>query len=240
VFPPLLVRALRVEVEDTNLEWHAAVLNEIQAIAPRHLNPAIDAPDAVQRPARGYILPLYNASDAWRPPPSRCDDKCHAHSQHALNADDESQGTGHERHTAKPWFAWEGALAHNESIVQGVLRGRVTVHNFDVPAQGQLELYVQHTRAASTNEHNSLKMSVAELAWGLHVLTARLRGLDGEWLPYSDRRVIFVGARPPIHPWLLAHEIQVVATGYYISCRLSWVHIPVRDINHLFVFFKYR
>ena len=38
-FPPLLVRALKVAIEDTNVEALPAVLNEFEAIAPRHLNP---------------------------------------------------------------------------------------------------------------------------------------------------------------------------------------------------------
>jgi len=35
----------------------------------------------------------------------------------------------------------------------------------------------------------------------------------GNWLPYSQRRVVFTGARAPVHPWLLAHELEVVGDG---------------------------
>ena len=97
--------------------------------------------------------------------------------------------------------------------MHGTLVAHVFVHNFAIPEQGQLELYVQNTRAAWTNEETHIRLSVAELSHGLHVFTARLRGRDGEWLPLSDRRVVFVGATDPAHPWLLTHDIQVVGDG---------------------------
>jgi hypothetical protein len=216
-FPPLLVRALKVAIEDTNVEALPAVLNEFQAIAPRHLNPGIDAPEGVLRPARGYIWPLYNASHAWHASSCRA---CRADYGEGLQGDPGAHieefaaaDAGGESSALEPWFSWDGALEHNESMVLGTLRARVHVHNFAVPEQGTLELYVQNTRAAWTDQDTSIKLSIAALNHGLHVFTARLRGRDGEWLPFSARRVAFVGARPPVHPWLLTHDIEVVGDG---------------------------
>lgn len=173
------------------------------------------------RPARGYIWPLYNSSNAWRascdacradhgephpntPPP----DELGAHTDEYANANDNG-----DRSAREPWFSWDGALQHNESLVLGTLRARVHVHNFAVPEDGMLELYVQNTRAAWTDQDTTIKVSIAALNHGLHVFTARLRGKNGAWLPFNSRRVAFVGARPPVHPWLLTHDIEVVGDG---------------------------
>jgi len=174
VFPPLLVKALRITVEDTQSESVPAVLNEFQAIAPRHLNPAIDAPDAVMWPARGYIWPMYNATDAWCAAHQDC--PCHVLSDQGADGGEYDEASIEASDTTStPYFSWEGALAHNESLVLGTLVARVRVHNFAIPEQGQLELYVQNIRVASTAEDTVLKISIAELSHGLHVFTARLR-----------------------------------------------------------------
>jgi len=218
-FPPLLVRALKIAVEDTQHEAVPAILNEFQAIAPRHLNPGLDAPTSIQRPARSYIWPLYNASDAWHSMGAR---QCQPWDSDAYGEDYpksthdgglESGGQDGGDSQPIPWFHWDGALEHNESVVHGTLVAHVFVHNFAIPEQGQLELYVQNTRAAWTDEDTHIRLSIAELSYGLHVFTARLRGKDGEWLPFSDRRVVFVGAVAPAHPWLLTHSIEVVGDG---------------------------
>jgi hypothetical protein len=215
-FPPLLVRALKIVIEDTSHEGVPAVINEFQAIAPRHLNPGADMPDLIQRPARGYIPPFYNTSDAYYAAndaqacaPSLAG--AHEHEVHAEAADYDLAEDNDPAQT--PWFSWAGALEHNESVVYGTLKAHVRVHNFAIPEEGRLELYVQNTRAAFADDSTVVHVSIAELSHGLHVFTARLRARNGEWLPYNDRRVAFVASRPPVHPWLLSHNIEVVGDG---------------------------
>ena len=280
VFPPLLVRALKITVDDTLDEDLAGLLNEIEAIAPRHLNPGVDDGifGRVLLPARGYIWPLYNATDAWHAAQAadlRCDAQAHVCDggytrdateeragktravgtmSHGTAGDDdvydypgdrlrpregsgkqmrhassratmsdghvagddgdpaapwrelgEGEAASHHPDPAAPWFTWEGALERNESVVQGTLKTRVAVHNFAVPQQGRLELYAQNRLVAYSEQETWVTVSIAQLNPGLHVFTARLReklpgGANGEWLPHSERRVVFVGARPPVLP----------------------------------------
>ena len=111
LFPPLLVWALKIAVEDdTASEWSLpAVLNEFQVIAPRELNPGIDAPDFVQRPARGYIWNMYNASDAWRAGDDAC--RCHHTAVEAYH-----NNTHHERASETESVEREGEIIEREII----------------------------------------------------------------------------------------------------------------------------
>ena len=284
VFPPLLVRALKITVDDTVDEYLAGLLNEIEAIAPRHLNPGVDDGifGRVLLPARGYIWPLYNASDAWhaaQAEDSRCDVQAHVCNgvdtrdaaeeragktravgtmSHGTAAGDdgnpvppwtelgEGEAASHHSDPAAPWFSWEGALERNESVVQGTLKTRVAVHNFAVPQEGRLELYAQNRLVAYSEQETWVSVSIAQLNPGLHVFTARLReklpgGANGEWLPHSERRVVFVGAAPPVLPPLAAYDddcLYATCTcllACLLACMWAFVYLCIHVCMYLFI-----
>ncbi|EKX32027.1 hypothetical protein GUITHDRAFT_148897 [Guillardia theta CCMP2712] len=184
--PPLLVRAVKIAIDDWTPGGGPAILNEVEVLAPLHLNPSLHDDDDVDRPAFGYVWPLYNRS---------------------LSTKEEAQ-------EEEPRFLWFGELEHNESIVRSDIRVNLSAVNCEVPAEALVEVYFGGKKVSSSTTSSHVSFTVSGLDPGLHIVTARLRSvLTGELLPLMDRRAFFVRRQPAVHPFFLTRNIEVIGDG---------------------------
>eukprot|EP00960_Hanusia_phi_P036479 752335-Hanusia_phi.AAC.4 len=188
--PPLLVRAIKIAIDDWTPGAVPAIFNEIEVLAPLHLNPSLINAHSIERPALGYVWPLYNCS-RWI-------------------AKEELQVENKEQPII---FLWFGDLEHNESVVRRDVRVNMSVVNCNIPEEALVEVYFGSKKLTSESK-NQVVFTVSGLDPGLHIVTVKLRAvLSGEFLPVMDRRAFFVRREPPVHPFFLGRRVEVVGDG---------------------------